>query len=292
MDAGYGIYVGATQRDFIASAYFAYSTALVIKAGKILGEDTTYFEELYKNVRAKFRECFMKDGMPVALREYKGAALDDGKGKDPRPIKDITQTAIVLILHFGLCEPNEREALVEKLCELIRENDGRMTTGFVGTPYILHALSDNGKATEAFDLLLQEKAPSWLFSVNMGATTIWEHWDSVDENGKMWSTDMNSFNHYAYGSVFDWVFGDMLGIKVDDDGAAYEKITIAPLTDKRIGFAEGSIDTRNGEIFVSWRYIGDKVRYDIRIPENTVASFKIKGHGIRTLGGGSYTIIK
>ena len=292
MDAGYGIYVGATQRDFIASAYFAYSTSLVIKAGKILGEDTTYFEELYKNVRAKFRECFMKNGMPVALREYKGAALDDGKGKDPRPIKDITQTAIVLILHFGLCEPNEREALVEKLCELICENDGRMTTGFVGTPYILHALSDNGRATEAFDLLLQEKAPSWLFSVNMGATTIWEHWDSVDENGKMWSTDMNSFNHYAYGSVFDWVFGDMLGIKVDDDGAAYEKVTIAPLTDKRIGFAEGSIDTRSGEIFVSWRYIGDKVRYDIRIPENTVASFKIKGHGIRTLSGGSYTIIK
>ena len=84
----------------------------------------------------------------------------------------------------------------------------------------------------------------------------------------------------------------MLGIKVDDDGAGYEKVTIAPLTDKRIGFAEGSIDTRSGEIFVSWRYIGDKVRYDIRIPENTVASFKIKGHGIRTLSGGSYTIIK
>ncbi len=292
MDAGYGIYVGATQRDFIASAYFAYSTSLVIKAGRILGEDVSYFEDLYAKVRAKFRECFMKDGMPVYLREYKGAELDDGKGRDPRPIKDVTQTAIVLILHFGLCEPCEREELVAKLCELIRENDGRMTTGFVGTPYILHALSDNGRAKEAFDLLLQEKAPSWLFSVNMGATTIWEHWDSVDENGKMWSTDMNSFNHYAYGSVFDWVFGDMLGIKVDDDGAAYTKITIAPLTDKRIGFAEGSIDTRSGEVFVSWRYIGDKVRYDLRIPENTVATLKIKGHGIRTLKGGSYTIIK
>ena len=103
---------------------------------------------------------------------------------------------------------------------------------------------------------------------------------------------MNSFNHYAYGSVFDWIFGDMLGIKVDDDGAAYTKVTIAPLTDKRIGFAEGSIDTRSGEIFVSWRYIGDKVRYDVRIPENTVATLKIKGHGVRTLKGGAYTIIK
>jgi len=167
-----------------------------------------------------------------------------------------------------------------------------MTTGFVGTPHILHALSDNGRAKEAFDLLLQEKAPSWLFSVNMGATTVWEHWDSVDENGKMWSTDMNSFNHYAYGSVFDWVYGDMLGIKIDDDGAAYTKLTIAPLTDKRIGFAEGSIETRQGRVSSSWRYIGDKVRYEFEIPENTRATIKINGMPDRTVLGGHYTIVK
>ncbi len=292
MDAGYGIYFGATQNDFIASAFYAYSTALVIKAGKVLGYDMSEYEELYTKVRAKFRECFMKDGMPVYLREYKDSKLDLGVEKDPRPIKDVTQTAITLILRFELCEENEKEALVSKLCSLIEENGGCMTTGFVGTPHILHALSDNGRAKEAFDLLLQEKAPSWLFSVNMGATTVWEHWDSVDENGKMWSTDMNSFNHYAYGSVFDWVYGDMLGIKIDDDGAAYTKLTISPLTDKRIGFAEGSIETRQGKVSSSWRYIGDKVRYEFEIPENTRATIKISGMPDKTVSGGRYTIVK
>ena len=285
MDAGYGIYIGATQTDFIASAFFAFSTDLVIKAGKVLGEDTTYFEELYKNVRAKFREIFMKDGMPIIYPKYNALATD-------RPVKAVTQTAITLILQFRLYEESEKAALADKLVELIRENDGRMTTGFVGTPYILHALSDHGKVEEAFDLLLQEKNPSWLFSVNRGATTIWEHWDSIDEDYNMWSTDMNSFNHYAYGSVCDWIFGDMLGIKIAEDGAAYTKVEIAPLTDKRIGFAEGSIDTRNGKIFVSWRYIGDKVRYEISVPANVEAKINISGMSAKTVKGGAYTIVK
>ena len=292
MDAGYGIYVGATQTDFIASAFFAYSTALVIKAGKVLGEDTSYFEDLYVKVRARFRECFMKDGMPSSYNSEELGLEEAQKKQVQSVIKSVTQTAIVLILRFGLYEENERVALIDKLAQLIDENDGRMTTGFVGTPHILHALSDNGRADKAFDLLLQEKNPSWLFSVNMGATTIWEHWDSINEQGEMWSTRMNSFNHYAYGSVFDWVYGDMLGIKICDDGAAYTKIELAPLTDKRIGFAEGSIETRLGKVASSWRYIGDKVRYEFTVPENTVATIKLAGGFERTVGGGTYVIVR
>ena len=90
----------------------------------------------------------------------------------------------------------------------------RMTTGFLGTPYILHALSDNGYSDIAYNLLLQERKPSWLYSVLQGATTIWEHWDGVDEDGNIWSESMNSFNHYAYGAVFDWIFANTLGIKL------------------------------------------------------------------------------
>ena len=285
MDAGYGIKLGATQTDFIGSAYFAFSTGLVIKAGKVLGEDTSYYEQLYNKVREAFRANFMKDGLPVVYPKYDGVATD-------RPVNNDTQTAITLILCFGLYEENEREGLVKRLVELIAENDGCMTTGFVGTPHILHALSDNGRADIAYDLLLQEKNPSWLFSVNHGATTIWEHWDSINDEGEMWDTDMNSFNHYAYGSVFDWMFGDMVGIKVCDDGAAYTHIDISPLPDKRIGFAEASIDSRNGKIFVSWRYIGDKVRYEITIPENTTATLKIVGMADKIVNGGSYTIVR
>ena len=293
MDAGYGIYIGATQTDLIASAYFAHSTKLVIKAGRALGEDTSYFEDLYEKIRARFRECFMKDGMPVVLNKGDNGTRSENMHADIiRTVKGITQTSISLILCFDLCEDSERPALVNKLVELIEENDGRMTTGFVGTPLLLHALSDNGRSDIAYNLLLQEKNPSWLFSVNNGATTIWEHWDSVNEEGEMWSTDMNSFNHYSYGAVFDWMFGDMLGIKVCDDGAGYSKIEIAPIPEKRIGFAEGSIASRAGDIFVSWRYIGEQVRYEITLPENTTATLKIKGLPERVVKGGSYIIVK
>ncbi len=285
MDAGYGIYVGATQTDFIASAFFSHMASICAKAAKALGEDPTYFEDLAVKVRTRFREVFMRDGMPVIYPKYDALATN-------RKVNNLTQTAITLILYIGLYEENEKEALINKLVELISENNGCMTTGFVGTPFILHALSDNGRADVAYDLLLQEKNPSWLFSVNMGATTIWEHWDSIDENYKMWSTDMNSFNHYAYGSVFDWVYSNMLGIKICDDGAGYEKVEIAPICDKRIGFAGGSIDTRCGKISVSWRYIGDKVRYDIELPEKTTATIKIPGMSERTVTGGSYTVVK
>ena len=285
MDAGYGICEGATQTDFIGSAFFAYSTELVIKTGKILGEDVSEFEELYQNVRAAFRAAFMKDGMPVIYP--KADAFDT-----TRPVNNMTQTAIVLILKFGLYNENDRQALVDKLAELIAANDGRMTTGFVGTPYILHALSENGRSDLAYNLLFQEKAPSWLFSVNQGATTIWEHWDSLKEDGTFWSTAMNSFNHYAYGSVFDWIFGVALGITVDEDGAGYEKITVAPVTDKRMGFAKGSIESRQGKIQSYWRYLPDgRVRYEITVPAGTVATVLLPGKEKFTLSGQTYTAI-
>ncbi len=281
MDAGYGIYEGATQTDLIASAYFAYSTELVIKAGKILGEDMSEYEELYTNVRNAFRNAFMKDGLPTVYPKADAFSTN-------RPVKGLTQTSLVLILRFGLYEEHERQGLIEKLAELIAENDGCMTTGFVGTPHILHALSENGRTDLAYDLLFQEKAPSWLFSVNHGATTIWEHWDSLKEDGSFWSTDMNSFNHYAYGSVFDWIFGVSLGITVSEDGAGYEKITVAPNPDKRLGFAKGSIDSRKGKVQVYWYYVGDQVRYEITVPAETTATICLPGQPPKTFSNGTF----
>ena len=150
MDSVGNICAGATQTDLIASAFSAYSTELVIRAGKVLGEDTSYFEWLYRNVRQEFRRAFMKNGLPVLYPKCDGLTTD-------RPVKGETQTAIVLILKFGLCEDTEREELVNRLIAMIRENGGCMSTGFVGTPHILHALSENGRIDAAYDLLLQEK---------------------------------------------------------------------------------------------------------------------------------------
>ena len=288
MDAGEDYYMGATQADFVASAYFAWSTYLTIKAGKVLGEDTTELEALHRNIRKAFREAFMENGMPK-LYEKGDALPENHTGQFDRPVKAMTQTAILLILHFGLYEESEKAALVNKLVELIQDFGGRMTTGFVGTPLILHVLSDNGRADVAFDLLLQEKNPSWLFSVNQGATTMWEHWNSQKDDGSFWSTDMNSFNHYAYGAVYDWMFGDMVGLTVCDNGAGYEKITYRPHTDKRIGFAQASLETVRGTLSASWKYLPDgTIRYELTLPETTTAEITIPGLPQRTLTGGSY----
>ena len=273
-------YLGATQRDLIASAFFAYSTSLLIRAGKIIGEEVSEYETLLENIKKSFREIFMKDSLPCVLKE--------ADGLDAR-VLEMTQTGIVLILKFGLCKECEREKLVNKLCELIDQFGGRMSTGFVGTPYILHALSENGRADRAFDLLFQEKTPSWLFSVNQGATTIWEHWDSIREDGTFWSTDMNSFNHYAYGCVYDWIFGVVAGVKVPDDGAGYKKVNIMPHTDRRLGFVNCSLKTENGKLRASWRYLSDQtVRFEYEIPNNTVAELTLPNGERHTLNGGTY----
>ena len=196
LDAGEGKYLGATQRDLIAGAYFYYSASLLAKAEEALGIDNSKTLLLAKNVKNAFREAFMKDGMPVIYPKHDGLSTS-------RPVKAVTQTSLSLILHFGLFEENEREALTDALCDLIRQSGGAMTTGFLGTPYILHALSDNGRINEAYDLLLRKQAPSWLFSVTKGATTIWEHWDGIKEDGSFWSADMNSsiIMHTAVSSI-------------------------------------------------------------------------------------------
>lgn len=288
MDAGGDSYVGATSNDLIASAFFAYSTSLVIRAGEILGEDVSAYRELYAKVRCAFRAYFMENGMPkeeFPLTEV----LQNGK-KTPVDIvrKGVTQTGIVLILYFNLCEEEERPALAAKLVELIRENGNRMTTGFVGTPYILHVLSDHGYTDMAYTLLLQEENPSWLYSVTHGATTMWEHWNSLKEDGSFWSTAMNSFNHYAYGAVYDWIFGVSSGIKPTAAAAGYKEVEIAPHPDKSLGFADASIDSRNGTIRSYWYYKGDTVYYEFEIPTGVTAYVTLPSGKKETLTGGSF----
>ena len=288
MDAGEDSYVGATANDLVASAFFAYSTELLIKAGEVIGEDMSEYKSLYKNVREAFRGYFMENGMPkeeFPLTEIspnpKHAVVDTVR-------RGVTQTAIVLILKFGLFEECEREALVNKLEELIIENEGKMTTGFVGTPYILHVLTENGKQDLAYSLLYQEKNPSWLYSVCHGATTMWEHWNSLKEDGSFWSTDMNSFNHYAYGAVFDWIFNYALGICPAEDNVAYKHVILEPHPDRGLGFAKGHIDTRNGRIYAHWYYKGDKVYYEYEIPKGINATLKLPSGYTKELEGGCY----
>lgn len=252
LDAKEGSYVGATDCDLIASAFYYYSTLMTIKAGNALSEDVSEYEALAERICSAFREKYS---------DYP------------------TQTACALAVYFGLAE--DPRAVSDKLASMIHENGDRLTTGFVGTPYLLYALSENGHIDTAYTLLTQTKFPSWLYSVGKGATTIWEHWDGLREDGSFWSRDMNSFNHYAYGAVAGWVFEEAAGIIPLKPGFA--KIRVAPKPDKRLGWLEAKLDTPHGRVESRWTYSGDDVRYIVTVP--TDAEIIIDGRTINVSAG-------
>lgn len=277
LDAGPDSYKGITSPDLIATAFFAYSTQLVVKTGEVLGEDVFDYKTLYQNIKKAFRERYLEDILAYDLDIKSGVDILEGK---------ITQTAMSLILHFDLCEESERKQIVDNLVKLIEYYDGKMATGFVGTPYILHALSENGRADVAYKLLFNEESPSWLYSVNKGATTMWEHWNGIKEDGSFWSTDMNSFNHYAYGAVGDWLYCVSAGIKVDKAG--YKEITLSPKIDERLGFVNASVNTPFGELISSWKYENGDVKFRFVIPKGIKANIILPNDVTKTVDDGEY----
>jgi alpha-L-rhamnosidase len=245
-----------TRKDFIASVYYAHAVQLVIKAGKVLGADVSEQEALYPKIVSKINEVF-----PTYH----------------------TQCEHTLALYFDITKNKQETAA--GLAKLVTENGNRLDTGFVGTPYLLHALSDNGYTELAYTLLLQEKYPSWLFSVKQGATTIWEHWDGIREDGSVWSAGMNSYNHYAYGAVADWVYGVAAGIQTVEEAPGFAKAVIAPHPDKRLGWLKASLETRHGKISSHWYAFEGGWRYEIETPVDT--TLILDGKKIE-IGPGSY----
>lgn len=252
LDSTEGSYKGSTPEDLIATAYYKYSTELFIKAAHALGRDVAEYENIPAEAAAAFRREYMENGR----------------------VKNATQTACVLALYFDITD--DRAATAGQLNELI-ERAGHLETGFVGTPYLLHALSDNGYAETAYDLLLRREYPSWLYPISKGATTVWEHWDGIKPDGTMWSTDMNSFNHYAYGAVTDWMYGAEAGINSDPDRPGFEHIIFRPVTDRRLDFVKASIDTRRGTVASEWRRENGRIKYIFTVPEGCCASAVIGG---------------
>lgn len=241
LDAPSGSYKGSTREDFIASAFYAYSTSLVIKAGKVLGMDVSEYEHLYENIVKTFQLTY-----PVYF----------------------TQTECILAAHFKLSP--DCKATVDQLATMIIAAGVKLQTGFVGTPYLLHVLSDYGYEELAYSLLLRDKYPSWLYPVTKGATTIWEHWDGIMENGDFWSANMNSFNHYAYGAVADWLYGVCAGIKPIEEYPGYAKVGIHPHPDKRLDMFKATLETRHGLIHSEWTKEEGNWRYDINTPVDAV----------------------
>lgn len=255
LDSEPGSYKGASDESLIASAFYAYSTHLSIEAGRILGYDIRKYEELYSNIVAAFKARYAN--------------------------KLTTQTEKVLALQFNLLD--DPQIVADALAKQVKGCGIALQTGFVGTPYLLHVLSRYGYVDLAYSLLLRKEYPSWLYSVRKGATTIWEHWDGLREDGSFWSDDMNSLNYYAYGAVADWVYEVACGIRPAAPGFA--KVIIEPHPDSRIPSVSAKIDTVHGEIYSGWYHVEDRIRYEIRTPVPT--EVRINGKTIQ-LESGSY----
>ena len=198
-----------------------------------------------------------------------------------------TQTAMTLALHFGLAEDQFKSAIVNRLESNIAAHKTHLTTGFVGTPYLCLALSDNGKHDLAGKLLLQEENPGWLYEVKMGATTVWERWNSIQPDGSFNPANMNSLNHYAYGSIGYWLYTRLCGLRLIEPG--YKKFAIAPQFMKGITWTELSYESVYGEIKTAWRCEDGKISVDVTVPAGTTALLTLpeKNETI-TLGSGSY----
>jgi alpha-L-rhamnosidase len=186
-----------------------------------------------------------------------------------------SQTAYVLALQFELLSEENAKIAVERLVDNI-EDYGHLTTGFLGTPFLCHVLSDNGKNEEAIKLMLRTEYPSWLYPVTKGATTIWERWNGIKPDGSFQYPSMNSFNHYAYGAIGEWMYANLMGLRINEKFPGYKRYTIQPLFDKNFDSVEGSFDSNYGKIGVAWSRKNGKLQLTLEIPANTSSDVVLK----------------
>ncbi len=250
---------GHTEHDFISTAMFGYSAKLLSLAAKELGKNDDV--KIYSDLFSKIKEVFIHEYVTPAGR-----------------VGTCSQTSYVLALMFDLLPENLRNNAVQFLVDDIKSRRNRLSTGFVGTSYLCHVLSGSGNINTAYDLLLQEAYPSWLYPVKMGATTIWERWDGIKPDSTFQDPGMNSFNHYAYGAIGDWMYRVCAGIESGSPG--YKHIIIQPAPTSRLDYAKATFESSYGTIISGWKRENDLIKIDIKIPANTKATIYLPAFDI------------
>jgi len=254
---GYGDWLSInskTPKDVIGTAYFAYSTRLTAEVAAAIGrpEDAARYMELFDRIKKAFNKAYVSA---------------DGR------IKGDTQTCYLLGLHFDLLSQKSRGAAAEHLVADIEARDWHLSTGFVGASYLLPTLTEVGRLDVAYRLLLQETFPSWGYSIANGATTIWERWDGWTQEKGFQDPGMNSFNHYAFGSVGRWMFNTIAGI--DTDGPGYKHIRIRPRPGGGLTFARARYDSIHGPVRSEWKISRQRFTLEIEVPANTTATVHV-----------------
>ena len=242
-----------TNKHFIAQCFFAHSTHLLINAATVLGNnaDVAVYSELLTNIKKAFLHEYVTPG---------GRLISE------------TQTAYTLVLQFDMLPENMRPLIANRLVENIQYYNNHLTTGFLGTPYLMHVLSRFGKNETAFQLLMQKTYPSWLYPITKGATTIWERWDGIKPDGSFQNEEMNSFNHYAYGAIGDWLYRVVAGINQDAENPGYKHVILKPQPGGGLTHAKASLETVYGKIISDWKIEKGEFHYKVEIPANTTAT--------------------
>ena len=206
-------------------------------------------------------------------------------------ILNTMQTPALFALKLGLVDGEAKTSMCERLRQNFAEHEGCLQTGFLGTSILMQVLSDNGMSDIAWDLLFQRKNPSWLYSVDNGATTIWERWNSYTLEKGMGPKGMNSFNHYAYGCVCQWIWETAAGICADPAVPGFKHIIMSPVPDKRLGSLEAEYDSAAGTIKSAWRYEGDQWIWKFTVPKGATATVTLPGQiESKEYKAGSYTV--
>lgn len=268
IESGSADRTGGTDKYLVANAYYAYSTRIVRDAAAALGyaDDEKKYGELWEQIVESMNYEFVT-----------------GNGR----LVSETQTACVVMLYFDLVKPEFRKRILETLERNIESHHKHLTTGFVGTPYLCHCLSENGLHELADEIFMKEDFPGWFYAVKMGATTIWERWNSILPDGSFDESGMNSLNHYAYGSIGSWLYEKVAGISAAEPG--YRKIKIHPLLTKGMTQVSASYESVYGMIKSAWSCRNGGICVDVQIPANTTAVICLpEKEGEISVGSGKY----
>ncbi|MBS1610728.1 MAG: glycoside hydrolase family 78 protein, partial [Bacteroidetes bacterium] len=248
-----------TDKYMIAQCFYANSVQLLIKTAKVLGKEEDV--STYSALLQKLKEAFVKEYMTSNGRLVSG-----------------TQTAYVLALNFDMLPESLRKQAAERLAVNIESYDNHLTTGFLGASYLPHVLTRFGYDSVAYKLLLQESYPSWLYPVKMGATTIWERWDGQKPDSSFQTPGMNSFNHYAYGAIGDWMYRTVAGLREGAPG--YKEIIVQPHPGGNLTQAHADLKTYYGNASSHWKIENGKLQMDVEIPVNTKATVYIPAKSV------------
>jgi alpha-L-rhamnosidase len=271
---GYGDWLSInapTPPELIGTAYSAYCATLMSRMARVLNktDEASRFEKLANDVKCAWVARFVTPNGDISVH---------------------TQTAYVLALHFDLLPENLRSRALAALVKDIESRGMHLSTGFVGTPYLNHVLTRFGRSDVAYALLMQKSFPSWLYPITQGATTMWERWDAWTHEKGFGDAGMNSYNHYAYGAVGEWMYATIAGIDLDPSQPGYKHIIIRPQVGGGLTWARGSLKSPHGLIESSWKIDGNELRLSVTIPPNTTATIHLPGVAPNDYGAGRFEL--